>query len=79
MVAEDDLLHLVMQCPAILDEIDSTFKDKRSVEGEFGRLLLDNTVDVFPVLLLKYAEHFSFEQMGDLWLKPFVDIHNMYL
>ena len=78
---EDDghnVKHLILQCPTFQQEQTDLFNEIRSLSRNISANLLDNEQDVLSILLGKYVENYTEEQMEGIWIVAGRHIDLMY-
>ena len=75
---EEDLRHLVLQCPAFEEERSGMFNEIRQLPNNLGANALDNNADTLGTLLGGDIEGYPIEQMEMVWLISSRYIDAMY-
>ena len=75
---EDDVRHLIMQCPTLQPERTVMFTELRHVGEGHGERVMDRSGDILSVLLGKPAEDLAPDQMDEFWLVAGKHINIMY-
>ena len=68
MAQEDNITHLVMQCPRFQQERTSLFEEIRALPDGIGIYILDMERDIMSTLLGRHATNCVIEQMEEIWL-----------
>ena len=63
----EDTLHLVMQCPMPKDDINLMFNELREVDDIHVSSVLEDTRDLYKVIVGKHPEGIPFESMINIW------------
>ena len=78
LAQEDNVKHLVLQCPRFHQERADLFEALRAIPGDIGRTVLNIEDDILSILLGRHANNFTIEQMGSIWLVSCKHIVQMY-
>ena len=78
MYEDDNVRHLVMQCPRLQPERATMFTELRNSGGGSGGRVLENHGDILSVLLGGPVEVLTGDQMDDFWLISSLHISKMY-
>ena len=76
---DDNVRHLVMQCPKLQSERTAMFLELRNVGDGYGARVFDNSGDILSILLGRPSDALSVEQMDAFWLVSCKHVHNMYM
>ena len=76
---EEDVTHLVLQCPAFEDVRSDMFSEICQLPNKLGANLLENEVDSLGILLSRNIVDYTIEQIEIIWLisGKFIDV--MYI
>ena len=75
---DDNVKHLVMQCPALQPERTAMFRDINVVENRCGKAILADGVNTLSILLGRPVDNLSQELMDEVWLLADKHISKMY-
>ena len=76
---EDNVRHLVMECPTLQNKRSRMFNELRTECGRDGDTFLDNHSDVLGVLLGGCSDDIPQNQMISIWMIAGKHINHMYL
>ena len=76
---DDNVRHLVMQCPKLQSERATMFTELRSVGGGCGASVIVNTGDILSVILGRPSDILTAEQMDAFWLVSGKHVNIMYM
>ena len=75
---EDNVNHLVLQCPRFQDERNAMFVEIHSLRPGNETIFLNGTRDTLGILLGKAVNHFTLDSMDEVWLTAGKHISRMY-
>ena len=75
---DDNVRHLVMQCPSLQPERAIMFTELRNSGGGSGERALEGHGDILSVLLGRPVDVLTDDQMDAFWLISSLHISNMY-
>ena len=75
---EEDVKHIVMQCPMYEDSRKILFQTINELPNDIGSLVLDEPGEVLYILLGKSDQRLDIEQMIQVWLISASFISRMY-
>ena len=75
---DENVRHLVMQCPALQPERTAMFRDISDVEGRCGKDILVNAANTLGTLLGRPVDDIPQEIMDEVWLLAGKHISKMY-
>ena len=65
---EDNIGHLVLQCPQFQDQRNTMFEEIQTIRGNEESIFLNGTCDILGIPLGKAVEFLSVDQMDKVWL-----------
>ena len=78
MYEDDNVKHLVMQCPILQTDRTAMFREINEIEVRSGRDILSNSVNTLGVLLGRSVDNIPQELMDEVWLLAAKHIGKMY-
>ena len=75
---EDNVDHLVLQCPRLQAERNAMFVEMRTLHPGSETIFLSGTCDTLGILLGQTVEHLPLDNMDDAWLTAGKHISRMY-
>ena len=76
---DDNVRHLVMQCPKLQSERTAMFLELRNVGDGYRARVLDNSGDILSILFERPSDALPIVQMDAFWLVSCKHVNNMYM